>query len=176
MESVVNNVAEIEAYKDLIKIGIPALCGLLGVLVGGFFPYRLQKAKLADEKRRENAEFNKKQICELLNCFSKFSGSLFSYCNILLSKQSNYGEGIDSKVTELGVEMLSNEVHLVRSKAILGFLGHPDIVSKILEFDELASETIQILLKPANDTKSCISKLRAKEAELINMLSKVSVN
>ncbi|WP_119968125.1 hypothetical protein [Shewanella japonica] len=175
MESVVNNVAEIEAYKDLIKIGIPALFGLLGALVGGLFPYRLQKAKLADEKRRENAEFNKKQICELIDCFSKFSGSLFAYCNILLSKQNNNGVGIDSKVTEFGSMMLENEINLVKSKAIAGFLGHSDIVSKIVEFDELASETIQILLKPNND-KSCIGKLRTKEADLVNMLSKVNVN
>ena len=145
MDSVINSTAEIEAYKDLIKIGIPALVGLLGGLIGGYFPYSIQKSKIEDEKRRENADFKRKQLCELLNCFSIFSGSLFSYCYILLTKESNNGAGIDAKVTELGVEMLSNEVHLVKSKVISGLLGHPDIVSKIIEFDELASETIQIL-------------------------------
>ena len=131
-------------------------------------------------KQKENtlnqktADFNRKLAFELIECFSKFSGSLFSYCSILMSREMNKGTTIDDKVTELGIEMLSNEVHLVKAKAIAGVLGRPELVSKFLTFESVATKTINTLLSSSEDKLLALKKLRNQEAELIKALNRLS--
>src|SRR5690606_32979052 len=73
MDDIATRSAEIELYSDLVKIGVPALTGLLGGLIGGLIPYFLEKRKLREAERREAREYWRKQVGELIDCLSDFS-------------------------------------------------------------------------------------------------------
>jgi hypothetical protein len=83
MDNIATNVAEIELYKDIVKIGIPALLGLFS----GLIPFFLEKNKLKESTLKEKQEFRNKQVIELIECFSIFSGNLSAYLTIIFKSK-----------------------------------------------------------------------------------------
>ncbi|MCP4552953.1 MAG: hypothetical protein GY834_13140 [Bacteroidetes bacterium] len=165
---------EIELYKDIVKIGIPALAGLLA----GLIPYVLERNKLHQEAVREGREFKRNQIIELIDCFSKFSGNLSAYISRLLSMKYSGGEKFYSKLVCSGDNVLLNEVNLTKAKVISGLIGGNQLVEAFHEYDRQTSAVINLLAKPEgisdDKKKQVVAELKKKENELIVMFNELS--
>jgi hypothetical protein len=171
MENIATTAAEIELYKDMVKIGVPALFGFLA----GLTPFMLEKTKMKETRRKENLEFRNTQVIELIDCFSKFSGNLSVFMSFVLSKEHNRGEIFDAKLSAASDEMLANEVGLKKAKALAGLLGNAELIKIFEEFDKLVSIALNALQDPIRENWSnkdpAISNLKNKENEVIKALS-----
>ena len=179
MENLVDKTAELEVYKDLIKIGIPAIIGLLGGLSGGYFPYRIQSAKLKEESKQKRIEFKRIQVLDLIDCFSIFNGNLSAYNSMLISGDGSSGDEYQDKAHQLAYQLLDSETKLVKAKAIAGLLGYPKIIEKLDDFDKQASATIKILLDPRiqnqPNKQPSLDLLRSKQVELLKLLGDIEI-
>lgn len=174
MDDIATRSAEIELYSDLVKIGVPALTGLLGGLIGGLIPYFLEKRKLREAERREAREYWRKQVGELIDCLSDFSGTLFAYISMLRSSSFNGGEEFDSKLSNAAGQMLKREVRLKKARAIAGMMGRASVVSAIDEFDRQASESIKVLVEGIRGTaEPAVELLKEKERRLLSALNEL---
>ena len=165
---------EIELYKDIAKIGIPALFGFLA----GLIPHFLERSKLSENSRREKVEFQRKQVIELIEAFSRFSGNFRAYISLLYSKEHNSGEEFGEKLFSYAEKMFSHEVDLTRAKAISGLLGKTDLVKKLAEYDNQASILSSIVASEKREAKELarieLEKFKIIEGEVFNCLKSLA--
>ena len=165
---------EIELYKDIVKIGVPALVGLMA----GLIPYFLERKKLQHESDRENRKFRRDQIVTLIDCYSQFAGNLSTLISMLLSKKFNGGDQFELELNQCRNKMFSNEVNLKKAKAIAALLDNSQLVNLFNEYDHSVSAAINLLGHPERKTdqekEQTINTLRKKESELINLLNTLS--
>ncbi|UYG01258.1 hypothetical protein [Halomonas sp. GD1P12] len=90
MEEVAIEIASLEVLSDLIKIGIPALSGLLSGVVVGLVPYFIEKQRLRDLKQQGAVKFQREKVAELIDALSIFSGHLYRYVSAQQSLFYNY--------------------------------------------------------------------------------------
>lgn len=174
MDDIATRSAEIELYSDLVKIGVPALTGLLGGLIGGLIPYFLEKRKLREAERRETREYWRKQVGELIDCLSDFSGTLFAYISMLRSSSFSGGEEFDSQLSKAAMQMLEREIRLKKARAIAGMMGRVSVVNAIDDFDKQATESIGILVRGVRDTaEPTVELLKEKERALLLSLNEL---
>lgn len=164
------NPDEIELYKDIAKIGIPALFGFLA----GLIPYLLERSKISEGIRVEKIEFQRAQVIELIEAFSLFSGSFRSFTSLLFAKQHNSPEEFGEKLFTYAENMFSHESNLAKAKAISGLLGKSNLVSKFAEYDIQASLVTHILSSESRENKELgkveLQKLKGIENDIFNSL------
>ncbi|WP_432462920.1 hypothetical protein [Agarivorans sp. QJM3NY_33] len=79
---------EIELYKDAIKIGVPAIVGLMA----GLIPYLIERKKVSVQRLIENEKGRRELIISFSEALSIYIGSSSAYISYLLSSEFNYGE------------------------------------------------------------------------------------
>ncbi len=171
MDEVANRAAEIELYADIVKIGIPAITGLLGAFIGVLATLLIEKSRINAAAKRERQEFYRQQIANLINDLSEFSGSLFTYISLLSSRKYNHSEALESKITESGIEMLSKNIHLKKAKVALCILNHSEITELLDAYDEQASIAIDTILHSSKqNAEPAIKILKLSEKKLFKSL------
>lgn len=161
---------EIELYRDLIKIGIPALVGLLSGSIIGLIPYFLEKQKIKNSNSREDIQFRRLQTVSLIDSLSEFSGNLNRYISLKITRGRD-DDGYKRMLAEASNELLASEFKLNRAIAIAGMLGCDSLVEKLTEYDIQASKTINSV----NNTgqTDTIDSLKQLHSELIGSLSEL---
>lgn len=158
---------EIELYKDAIKIGIPALVGLLAGLV----PYFIERRKIGIQKQIESEKSRKEIILQFSDALSKYLGSSSAYISYLLSSEHNGGDEWDEKVAKSATKMLEDEVDRTRAKALAGLIGNSDVIDLLLEHDSAVSNVISLLAHPrrveAEEKDKVINQMRQCEKNLL---------
>ncbi|MDN3617244.1 hypothetical protein ACFFUS_22160 [Vibrio gallaecicus] len=177
MTDIVQTASEVEIYRDLIKIGIPALVGLAGGLLGGYLPYRIQKAKLDAESVQKDKKYHREQLTELIDNLSVFSGDLSSYISILISMPREPDEQYNNLVKEMAIRMYSSESKFIKARILAGFLGGSSVVEKMNAFNLQSSNTLKVLLinSPSGREKwgDSLKELKNSELELMDAIHEV---
>ena len=133
MEHIATSAAELELYKDMVKIGIPAIAGI----AAGLIPYALEKIKIKNTEYKDQQDFKNNQAVELVNSLSEFSGVLSSYISILGSTHIDNSDHF-KVFSKKGMEEFNSSYKLLaKSKAIAGLLGQHDLVTKIESYHKL---------------------------------------
>ncbi|UDM05848.1 hypothetical protein LG409_10530 [Halomonas sp. NyZ770] len=170
MEEVAIEIARLEVLSDMIKIGIPAFAGLLSGLVAGLLPYFIEKQRLRDSRQNEAVKFRREKVAELVDALSIFSGHLYRYVSAQESLFQNYNEATEEFVSQVGQEMLANEYHLKKARAIAGLISEKGLLSLLEEYDGQASETIRAVLNRVPDPEKSIEDLKLIERKVMNSL------
>lgn len=164
---------EIELYKDVIKIGVPAIVGLLA----GLIPYLIERKKVSVQKQMESEKGRREIIISFSEALSKYIGSSSAYISYLLSSKFNGGEEWEKMVTESAKRMLENEVDRTRAKALSGIIGNSQVVNSILEYDKYIGEVISLLAHPKRtdeqEKNQALEKMKKSEKELLYALGTI---
>lgn len=172
MDEIANRAAEIELYSDIVKIGFPAIAGLLGAFIGSIATFIIEKNRINATEIRERQEFHRQQVTNLINNLSDFSGAVFTYISLLLTKRHNYSEELENKITESGLDMLSKNTNLKKANVALCILNHSEITDFLDAYTEQVNITIDILLHPSNPNPELpIKDLKTREKELFKSLT-----
>ena len=173
MTDLTSELARIDLYKDIAKIGIPALIGL----VAGLIPYFLEKQKIKDVNSREQRKFHQSLVSELIECFSDYSGAYFRYVALVGSKaRGSSGEKMRETAFEAGNETLLNGARLKKARSIAALLGNKDLVSTLDEFDEFSKKAInKILENPKINSLELISEVKNKEKDVLENFNSLLV-
>ncbi|WP_288368142.1 hypothetical protein [uncultured Alcanivorax sp.] len=170
MEEAAIEVAKLEVLSDLIKIGVPAFAGLLSGLVVGLVPYYIEKQRLKDSKQQETVKFRREKVAELIDALSIFSGHLYRYVSAQQSLFYNYNEAGEEYVSQVGQDMLANEYHLKKARAVAGLIGETVLSELLEEYDRQASVTIKAILKRVPDPEKSIEDLKLVEKKVMKNL------
>ncbi|UYG01259.1 hypothetical protein [Halomonas sp. GD1P12] len=73
-------------------------------------------------------------------------------------------------MSQAGQEMLANEYHLKKARAIAGLIGEKNLLSLLEEYDGQASETINAVIKGVPDPENSIKDLKLMERKVIKSL------
>jgi hypothetical protein len=164
---------EIELYKDAIKIGVPAIVGLMA----GLIPYLIERKKVSVQRLIENEKGRRELIISFSEALSKYIGSSSTYISYLLSSEFNGGEEWEGRVSESAKKMLENEVDRTKTKALSGLLGNTKVIDSILEYDKYVGEVISLLAHPKRteeeEKNQAINRMKESEKELLYALGKL---
>jgi hypothetical protein len=164
---------EIELYKDAIKIGVPAIVGLMA----GLIPYLIERKKVSVQRLIENEKGRRELIISFSEALSKYIGSSSAYISYLLSSEFNGGEEWEGRVSESAKKMLENEVDRTKTKALSGLLGNTKVIDSILEYDKYVGEVISLLAHPKRteeeEKNQAINRMKESEKELLYALGKL---
>jgi hypothetical protein len=164
---------EIELYKDAIKIGVPAVVGLMA----GLIPYLIERKKVSVQRLIENEKGRRELIISFSEALSKYIGSSSAYISYLLSSEFNGGEEWGERVSESAKKMLENEVDRTKTKALSGLLGNTKVIDSILEYDKYVGEVISLLAHPKRteeeEKNQAIGRMKESEKELLYALGKL---
>ncbi|ROS70921.1 hypothetical protein [Vibrio crassostreae] len=164
---------EIELYKDAIKIGVPAIVGLLAGLV----PYLIERNKVSTQRMIEKDKSKRELVLSFSDALSQYIGSSSAYISYLLSKEFNRGEEWDKSVSESAKKMLDNEVDRTRAKALSGIIGDTEVIDSILEYDKCVTNVISLLAHPKRPDKTeketVLNRMKESEKVLLHSLSKL---
>jgi hypothetical protein len=164
---------EIELYKDAIKIGVPAIVGLMA----GLIPYLIERKKVSVQRLIENEKGRRELIISFSEALSKYIGSSSTYISYLLSSEFNGGEEWEGRVSESAKKMLENEVDRTKTKALSGLLGNTKVIDSILEYDKYVGEVISLLAHPKRNEEEeknqAINRMKESEKELLYALGKL---
>jgi hypothetical protein len=164
---------EIELYKDAIKIGVPAIVGLMA----GLIPYLIERNKVSVQRLIENEKGRRELIIRFSEALSKYIGSSSTYICYLLSSEFNGGEEWDKMVSESSTKMLENEVDRTRAKALSGIIGNTKVIDSILEYDKHVAEVISLLAHPKRtedeEKRKALARMKESEKELLYALGKL---
>jgi len=166
MTDLTSELARIDLYKDIAKIGIPALVGLLA----GLIPYFLEKQKITDANSREQRKFHQSLVSELIQCFSDYSSAYFRYVALVGSKaRGSNGEKLRETTFEAGDETLVKGVRLKKTRSIAALLGNKNLVDSLDEFDHFSKKAInKILENPQVNAQELISEVKNKEKNVLD--------
>lgn len=174
MEDIALEAAKIEVWNDLVKIGIPALAGLISGLSVSLISLFVEKQRHKNLVKQESINFQRQKVSELIESLSIFSGHLFRYVSAQIALHKYYHEGGEEYVGEVGKEMLANEYNLKKARAIANLIGNDDLCNSLEEFDKQASETIQSLVDKMHDhPQESTEALKQKERKVLNDLNKL---
>ncbi len=164
---------EIELYKDAIKIGVPAIVGLLAGLV----PYLIERKKVSSQRLMEAEKSRREVIITFSEALSKYIGSSSVYISYLLSSEFNGGEEWEKRVSESSEKMLENEVDRTRAKALAGIIGNSNVIDSILLYDRCVSDVISLLTHPKRTDEEeknvLLEKMKESEKKLLYALGKL---
>ncbi|WP_305858099.1 hypothetical protein [Balneatrix alpica] len=164
---------EVELYKDAIKIGVPAIIGLLAGLV----PYLIERKKISSQMLMEKERSRREIIISFSEALSKYIGSSSAYISYLLSSEFNGGEEWEKRVSASAAKMLSNEVDRTRAKALAGIIGNSNVIDSILFYDRCVSDVISLLAHPKRTNKEekkiLLEKMKESEKKLLYALGKL---
>lgn len=164
---------EIELYKDAIKIGVPAIVGLMA----GLIPYLIERKKVSVQRLIENEKGRRELIISFSEALSKYIGSSSAYISYLLASEFNRGEEWEERVLESATKMLENEVDRTKAKALSGLLGNTKVIDFILEYDKYVGEVISLLAHPKRteeeEKNQAIGRMKESEKELLYALGKL---
>ena len=164
---------EIELYKDAIKIGVPAIVGLMA----GLIPYLIERKKVSVQRLIENEKGRRELIISFSEALSKYIGSSSAYISYLLSSEFNGGEEWGKRVSESATKMLENEVDRTKAKALSGLIGNTKVIDSILEYDKYVGEVISLLAHPKRteeeEKNQAVGRMKDSEKELLYALGKL---
>ncbi|WP_077343619.1 hypothetical protein [Pseudocolwellia agarivorans] len=164
---------EIELYKDIIKIGIPAVVGLSA----GLIPYMIERRKISAQRYMENEKGRRELILSFSEALSKNIGSSTSYIAYLLSSDFNCSKDMAEKISESSVKMQESEIDRTRAKALSGIIGNNLVTDALLEYDKCISKVISFIIDPKcsdkNERNSLIEKMKLSEKEFLHALGKL---
>ena len=171
MDEMTVQVARIELWSDLIKIGIPAVAGLVSGLIVGLVPYFIERRRLDNASQQENINFYRGKITDLVDALALFSGHLYRYISALQSSMINSNDVSDEYASHSGQEMLANEYYLKKARAIAGLIGAKKLLASLEEFDGQASKAIQVLIKRGpGDPEDAVRQLKVAEKRVMSDL------
>jgi len=161
---------EIELYQDAIKIGVPALVGLLA----GLIPYFVERKKVSIQRVIEQEKGRRELIISFSEALSKYIGSSSTYINYLLSSRlsstPHHQEQYNKWTTEAGEQMQKNQEDRVKAKALIGIVGNVQVINSMLEYDKSVSEVIHVLNNSNNNHEEAMEKMKNSEKELLYAL------
>jgi hypothetical protein len=164
---------EIELYKDAIKIGVPALVGLLAGLV----PYFIERRKVNIQQEIEREKSRKEIIFKFSDALSKYLGSSSAYISYLVSSEHNGGDEWNKKVSKSATEMLEGEIDRIRAKALAGLIGNSDVIDLLLEHDSAIRKVLNLLAHPRRveieEKERVLCEMRQCEKSLLLSLGKI---
>lgn len=165
---------EIDLYNDALKIGIPALVGLLAGLV----PYFIEKRKVAIQKTIEDDKAKRALVISFTDALSAYQGSSRAYISYLVNSRYNAGEEWGKIINSASQKMLDNEVNRVKAKSLAGIVGNTDVINALLEYDKCITEVMGFLAKAQHingkTEQEQISKLASAERVLLCSLNRLS--
>ena len=173
MEEISVQIARLEVWSDLVKIGVPALVGLISGLVVGLVPYFIERQRLKDLRREEALKFRRDQVSDLIDSLSIFSGHLYRYVSAQQSLFHNHNEAIEEYVSQAGQEMLANEYCLKKARAIAGLIGKKELSDSLEEYDRQTTATIKSLIKRVPDPEESIDSLKRVERRVLDNLDQL---
>jgi len=156
--------------SDAIKIGLPALIGLMA----GLIPYLIERKKLSIQK--EINECNKKSeiAWALVESFSKFSGSASEYLSILLSRKLNLEGEWHERLEKAGNNMLSLESEIMKAKALAGITGNKELLDAFIQYDKMISRAIGVFVRklklPDEEVQEILDSIHTSERNLLNSM------
>jgi hypothetical protein len=163
------NIEEIDLYKDLIKIGVPGVIGLLAGLV----PYLIERKKLTSMQDLEKLKAHQDLILQFTDTISVYIGSSSAYIAYLRSRDLNRGEKWNDAVSNAAKRMLEHEVERSKCKTLAGIIGNAEVLDKLVDYDQSVTTVLALLATNLHSEKDLLEEkiLCMKEKEKLMLIS-----
>lgn len=168
---------QVELYSDMVKIGVPALVGLLA----GLIPFLIERHKVSAQIAMEREKARQDIVLKFADALSNYTGKTTAYmaAQVTMShhaiKNPNGKTDWKERVRKTGAEMLEAGVDRTKAKALAGILGKPEVLSALLDYDRCASEIINYYAASSGkvekeSTEHLMDELRKNERGLMDSL------
>ncbi|WP_417864272.1 hypothetical protein [Vreelandella venusta] len=154
MEDIAVQIAQLEFWSDFTKMAIPGLIGLLTDVATGVIPYFVEVRRLEDKRQQDESLFRREKMSELIDSLSIFSGNLMRYLSVLKSAVHDQDAQFNDFLRSSGQELLQNEYHLKKARAIAGMLGSQSLSDLLASYDKKASEVVRYAIKNMGNYKN----------------------
>lgn len=170
--------AKIELLNDLVKIGIPALIGI----VSGFIPYFIEKRKFSFKQQQDLIMYKRERMSELIDVLSVYSGIMYKHLtlvkNYTAADPQDYmsldeHEEYLNNVKKSSSELLVNDFKLKKAKAIIGVLGSKKVYGLIVSYEKSSNELLSSILNDSDDIEIKVNAFKEAENLVLGSLDDV---